>query len=70
MKFKHWLEGLTEPPALGDISRRNDLIRGGLDGCTGNGPNTMPMGMRTTCQPTSSAFQTYDLPKKSKKRKR
>lgn len=64
MKFKDWFsfqERLTEPSHLGDISRRADLIKGGLDGCTGDKPNTLPMGVRGMCQATTSAFPTYKL---------
>lgn len=69
-KFKNWLEGLMEPPRLGDVSRRGDLIGGGLDGCTGDGPNNLPMGVRGMCQKPTSAFQTYSLPKGQKKQKK
>lgn len=64
MEFKKWLkfiERFSEPLSLGDISRRPDLIKAGTGGCP-----DLPMGMRTACQPTTSAFPTYELPKKKK----
>lgn len=68
MKFSEWLkfnERFTEPPPLGDPARRPDLIRGGLDGCS-----NVPSGMKSACQPTTSAFPTYSLAKQKKMRKR
>lgn len=53
--FKSWLlERLTEPPVAPDPSRRPDLIKGGFGGC-----EFQPLGVRTMCQPTTSAFPTY-----------
>lgn len=68
MNFKEWLritEGLTagEPLPLGDVARRHDLIKGGLGGC-----ENLPMGVRSMCEPTTSAFPTGKLPKKKRKR--
>lgn len=65
MEFKKWLERFSEPLPLGDPARRPDLIRGGLDGCTGEAPNNLPMGVKSMCRPITSAFQTYK--KKAKK---
>lgn len=63
MDFKKWFERFSEPLPLGDPARRSDLIRGGLNGC-----ENVPIGMRPACQPTTSAFPTYRLPKKSRGR--
>lgn len=52
--FKKWLERLDEPPPLGDPARRPDLIRGGEGGC-----EHLPMGVRSMCTPTTSAFPTW-----------
>jgi hypothetical protein len=65
MKFKEWLiinEKFTEAPPLGDPARRPDLIKGGLGGCP-----ELPMGVRSMCQPTTSAFQTGTIKKRSKR---
>jgi hypothetical protein len=65
MQFKEWLnfiERFTEPPSLGDPARRPDLIHAGTGGCP-----ELPMGMRTACQPTTSAFSTYELKRKKSK---
>ncbi len=65
MKFKDWmLEGLVEPPRTVDQARRPDLIKAGTGGC----PN-MPMGVRSMCEPTTSAFSTYSLAKQKKSKR-
>jgi len=66
LKFKDWLiEGLTEPPRTVDQARRPDLIKGGTGGCP-----ELPMGVRSMCEPTTSAFQVGSLPKQQKKMKK
>lgn len=65
MNFKKWFtERFDFPPNNGDIARRPDLIKGGESGC-----EDVPMGMKPMCQPTTSAFPTYSLPKKKKSAK-
>lgn len=72
MKFKEWLKFVEDINAqggflpLGDPARRPDLIKAGTGGC-----QDLPLGMRSACQPTTSAFPTYELPiKKSKRMKK
>ena len=78
MNFKLWLENFiksqkywsemghypgADPLKTPDMSRRPDLIRGGLSTCDPD----MPMGMKPMFEPTTSAFPTYSLPNKQQK---
>ena len=73
MKFKDWLAeaGNDDPiPALGPLNRRWDLMHGGLDACSGTGPNQLPSGVKSMCPTTTSAFPTGTAVTMKKMKKR
>ena len=66
VKFATWIkmrEMLLPLNDLGDLDSRPDLTKAGL-----GGDKDLPLDMRSSA--TTSAFPTYELPKKVKKVKR
>jgi hypothetical protein len=66
--FKVWLEmgfGRSLAPNAGDLSRRADVMSGGIQ----TYDEDMPMGMKSMMTPITSAYPTYSLPKKKRKLK-